>query len=229
MNQPDLIYQELEAKIPKYADLINIPIVSNNEPMVPIEVTANLAYKQIGQDMRPYTGRRIYVRQTVAEKLIQASRALALINPELRLQVVYGYRALSIQTSLFDQIKADLQPKFRDPIELMEAIHRSIAVPTVAGHPTGAAVDIQIIKAGRPIDFGTDIWQFSRDSYVFSPFISDRAKANRMMLRRVMLGVGFASYDSEWWHFSYGDQEWASYYDQPYATYEQLDFRSVHD
>jgi D-alanyl-D-alanine dipeptidase len=42
-----------------------------------------------------------------------------------------------------------------------------------------------------------------------------------------MLGVGFAPFDGEWWHFSYGDKEWAAYYNKPNAVYEQIDFSAL--
>jgi D-alanyl-D-alanine dipeptidase len=72
---------------------------------------------------------------------------------------------------------------------------------------------------------GTKIWQFDHDSYTFSPFVSKQAQINRQLLRKVMLEVGFAPFDGEWWHFSYGDKEWAKYYSQSYAIYEQIEFK----
>ncbi len=99
-----------------------------------------------------------------------------------------------------------------------------IASPDVAGHPTGGAVDVHLNGPdGEPLDFGTRIWDFSRDSYTFSPFISRDAWLNRQMLRAVMMQAGFAPFDGEWWHFSYGDKEWARYYDQPYALFGQVE------
>ena len=43
-----------------------------------------------------------------------------------------------------------------------------------------------------------------------------------MLLRKIMMQVGFAPYDAEWWHFSYGDREWAFYCKKPYALYDQI-------
>lgn len=37
----------------------------------------------------------------------------------------------------------------------------------------------------------------------------DQQKENRFLLQDLMLLVGFAPYYGEWWHFSYGDREWA--------------------
>ena len=101
-------------------------------------------------------------------------------------------------------------------------------MPEVAGHPTGGAVDIRIIDAnGKPLDMGTDIHDFVKNSYVHTPFISKEAWHNRQLLRLCMLTAGFAPYDGEWWHFSYGDREWARYYGKLDAIYDQIVFQSV--
>ena len=50
---------------------------------------------------------------------------------------------------------------------------------------------------------------------------------NRMLLRAVMMSAGFAPFVGEWWHFSYGDKEWAKYVGNEVAPYDQLDFNSI--
>ncbi len=103
--------------------------------------------------------------------------------------------------------------------EKTEIVHRSIAVPKVSGYPTGGAVDLQPLINGQVVDMGTKIWDFSKDSYIFSPFISEAAKKNRGILRTVMIDSGFAPFDGEWWHYSYGDREWAAYYGETNTIY----------
>lgn len=215
------IYSLLEDKLLGYLDYIEVPIVSNNESLLPILNVPHLKTSQIDLQMIPHTGDSVYVRQSVLNKLSQAAILLASYDPTLELEVVYGYRTLEIQTQLFEKYKLELSDKFSGT-ELIEAVHQYIAVPEVAGHPTGGAIDIQILQEGKPIDFGTKIWEFVKDSLTFSPFISKEAWRNRQLLRRMMLTVGFAPFDGEWWHFSYGDKEWAKYYKQPFALYEQL-------
>ena len=220
------VYQLLQDKMLSYADLVGVPVQPIQEALVPIEATSGLTFKPIDQDMQAYTGSKIYVRKAVATKLKLAAKLLAVDNSNLQLQVVYGYRALSIQQNLFLKYKKQLQDKYKES-ELLEAVHLLIAVPEIAGHPTGGAVDIQIVESGKTLDMGTDIWQFTKDSFTFSPFVSKKAQDNRRLLRRTMMEVGFAPFDGEWWHFSYGDKEWAKYYKKPAAIYDQLDFSTV--
>ena len=43
---------------------------------------------------------------------------------------------------------------------------------------------------------------------------------NRALLRDLLLRQGFAPFEGEWWHFSYGDREWAAYYNKDNAIYD---------
>jgi D-alanyl-D-alanine dipeptidase len=216
------IYYDLESKMLGFSDLISIPVTPNGEVMTAIAETQNLTVSPIDPEMIRYTGDSIFVRQTVAALLGSASLLLAERDESLQLNVVYGYRALDIQIKKFEKFKAELSSKYED-VELLEAVHRLIAVPEVSGHPTGGAVDLQICRDGKPLDFGTKIWEFDRKSYTFSPDIAGNAMENRLLLRECLLEVGFAPFDGEWWHFSYGDREWAKYYNRPPAIYEQID------
>lgn len=217
------IYRFLESTMLSYTDYAAIPVQPVNEVLMAIAHNSNLTTRQIDRTMLAYTGEKVYVRQTVAKKLQEASALLAQFDRTLQLEVVYGYRALAVQQQLFEDNKTKLQHRYQGE-KLLAATHRLVAVPTVAGHPAGAAVDIQIIKEGKPLDFGTTMHQFAPDTFTFSPFISPAAWQNRQLLRRVMLTVGFAPFDGEWWHFSYGDKEWAKYYNQPTAKYQQIQF-----
>lgn len=215
------IYRQLEHAMLGYSSYCDVSVNPVDEPMLPVAGISGLCAKQIGNDM---VGKNIYVRETVLNKLKSAAKQLELFDSSLELQVVYGYRSLAIQKRLFGQAMARLSSQY-SVNELRAAAHRQIASPDIAGHPTGGAVDIQLVDLrGRALDFGTKIWSFVPDSYTYSPYISQRAKSNRRLLREVMMLSGFAPFDGEWWHFSYGDREWAKYYGKPAAIYQQIEF-----
>lgn len=221
MNKAD-IYNLLASKMVSYADLVDIPVQDNNESLVKIVVNNRIRTRQINQDTLAAQDSDIYVRESVANKLYQATENLGVVSRAMSLEVVYGHRPLKVQVELFEKYKKEYSKRLKG-IELLEAVHRKIAVPEIAGHPTGAAVDIRILNRGVPIDMGTKIWEFVPDSYTFSPFISTEAWYNRRLLRDLMKQVGFAPFDGEWWHFSYGDKEWAKYYNRSAAKYKQLE------
>jgi D-alanyl-D-alanine dipeptidase len=99
----------------------------------------------------------------------------------------------------------------------------------VSGHPTGGAVDIILVdKQKSDLDFGSSLYDLSSPlCHYFALGITKVAKQNRQLLRTIMMSVGFAPFDGEWWHFSYGDKEWAYYYKKPYAIYDQVDLSII--
>ena len=225
-----IVYQQLEENFVKYRELLNITVKENNDGFVSLRQAEPKTYEVIGRyetlsDMKENFP-LVPVRREVKDKLDQADRALKEMSPNLQLVVAYGYRSLEVQQNYFDTQKQKYlknQPENNDE-EIDEIIHRLIAVPNVAGHPTGGAVDVFIedTSDGTKLDFGVPIFTFdSKDAYSFSPYIRNEAQQNRSLLRKVMTEQGFAPYDGEWWHFSFGDKEWAFYYKKPYAIYEQ--------
>jgi len=219
----DRIYAVLEAQMLGYEDLVDVAVEPVDEPLVALQESPLLVAHQLREEMLPVTGTEIYVRESVCRRLGMAGLWLARRAPDMQLQVGYGYRALSIQQANFERQREDIRGTVPDE-ELDEATHRRVAKPELGGHPAGAAVDIRLLRNNEPVDCGTPMWSFVRDSYTFSPFISPEARENRKILRTAMKRAGFAPFDGEWWHFSYGDREWAKYYRKPAALYQQLEF-----
>lgn len=223
------VYSLLESKMIGYSDLKNIKSLENGDRFKCLNEIKSIKSKQIDIEMVKYTKQYIFVRKKVWEKLRIASDKLRNISPDLSLQVVYGYRTLEIQNQLFLKFYNKFKKLGLCEPDLLEKIHRFIAVPEVSGHTTGGAIDVQIVTKNKPLDFGTKIWEFKKDSYTFSPFISKSAFGNRILLRDCLTSVGFAPFDGEWWHFSYGDKEWAKYYKKPYAIFDQKSFKEILD
>lgn len=170
-------------------------------------------------------GEKIPVRKTVYEKLIKVSKKLKEIDKDYKLIVVYGFRDLKTQEKYFNEILESVKDKFDDELEMYEYIHTKIAIPNVAGHPTGGAVDLAIYDSQNNImlDFGTEILDYSTEKcYYYNDNISEVVRKNRELLRNIMITEEFAPYDGEWWHFSYGDKEWAFYYKKEMALYNQV-------
>jgi D-alanyl-D-alanine dipeptidase len=214
----------MQVKPLTYADLVDIPVQECHEPMVSLnEFAPEIVCAPINSDMLAYCSSGIQVRRGVAERLQRAAVRLKGMRPQAALQVVYGYRHPAIQERYFKEIFTRLQrdnPTLSSD-ELTEKTHSLIAVPSVAGHPTGAAVDVTILVGGVVLDMGTPIWDLEQTSLIptFTAGISDEQRAHRMLLRDLLMHEHFAPFDGEWWHFSYGDREWAAYYRQSCARY----------
>jgi D-alanyl-D-alanine dipeptidase len=226
LSTEDVVYQLLEEKMLKYVDYANVPVVEVEEVVLfeAVPEQGVLRVEHLDTEMSELTGGNIYVRRPVVDRLYWAGQELKNLDRALTLKVVYGFRALEVQTRLFEEAKDALSQQFSDEAELVEVAHRQVAVPSVAGYPTGGAVAVDMLRDGRPADLGTTVMERSRDSFTFSPFVSREAWGNRQLLRRAMMAAGFAPYDGEWWHFSYGDKEWARFYRKPGALFDQVSF-----
>lgn len=165
---------------------------------------------------------KVLVRESVKNKLKDIDKELSIKG--LSIKVFQGYRSLKEQVYRFEEVCKKLQDGTLNDEQLFEKAHNFIAVPKFAGHPTGGAVDVGITsKATRMLlDFGCDYCDFENpDILALSPFVNNNAKENRKLLRNLMLKYNFAPFNGEWWHFSYGDREWAIFYKKDNFLYNQ--------
>ena len=219
----------------KYQDLINITELESKTKDEEFVLLPETGDKVIGKYVTELNELEyspiIRVRKEVFKRLNKADTFLKNINNNYQLMVVYGYRSMEKQVKYFNDELKKYEKDFKDKLELYEFVHEKIAVPEVSGHPTGGAVDIVIYDKEKKeiIDFGTKVHDFdSFKSYVYYPKIKSYQHDNRILLRKVMMQAGFAPYDGEWWHFSYGDKEWAYYYNKKKYLYPQVSYEDVY-
>ncbi|MDD7473798.1 MAG: M15 family metallopeptidase [Bdellovibrionota bacterium] len=195
---PDMVNPNIEFRIPKYLSISD----NNNE-------IRNLFF---------------YGRKEIAEKLDEISKELLNINKDASLVVSNVYRHPKIQEENFKKVFNDIKAKF--PLlsqdEQIEKTHLMIAYPKVAGHTTGGAIDLSIKIGDTLLDMGCEIGDFDKEEYlpVKNSYITKEQFENRLMLRKLMIRHEFAPFNGEWWHFSFGDREWAKIYNKEYAIYD---------
>ncbi len=147
----------------------------------------------------PYATKDNFLKEKIypcAKCLLRTDAAKALLSAQKMAQkkgftiIIYDcYRPLPLQQKMFD-IKPDT--KF-------------VADPKRGSkHNKGVAVDISLAdKNGIPLEMGTAFDSFSKLAHYNTNDISEAARANRILLREIMLANEFTPYDSEWWHFNY--------------------------
>lgn len=220
----------LTSRILGYDDVAKYAAGNSSEPLVDVTTyDATITTEYIKKDMIEITGDSIYVRDAIARKLAKVESLLR--DRGYRLKVVYGYRHPKVQQRYFDQRKAAIITQRSDMKgdELDRYTHNFVAVPDIAGHPAGAAVDLTIINAdGSYVDMGTGIADYSSEEKIrtYASGLSSEQLLNRQLLHDLMVGEGFAPFYGEWWHFSYGDREWAAFYNKK-ALYGAVDFQTV--
>jgi zinc D-Ala-D-Ala dipeptidase len=141
---------------------------------------------------------RFLVRPEVAERL---ERAASVLPSDVRLGFWEGLRPVSVQRRLWRQgmdYLIGLYPeRCRQDLEI--ELEQYVAHPEgkAPPHSTGSAVDVAPLDAFGRILGPADAW--------------GRLAVETM--RRALAESGLANYQPEWWHWSYGDEEWARAYD----------------
>jgi zinc D-Ala-D-Ala dipeptidase len=165
---------------------------------------------------------KIKIRKNVLKKL---NIAASFLPDNIYIILKCGHRPIDVQISLFDKVYSYLEtknPKMTpEELYMLNLTFVADSKNFIPPHATGAAVDILLfdIKTKTYLDMGSPINYPGDSSWVTYEEISKEAKNNRELMRTVMLNVGFANLASEWWHFSYGDQYWALYYNLKKALY----------
>ena len=215
MNTPDHVLHD--RRIFTAAAMRAVPVHDTGEPLVRLSPEPGLVF---GPPL-PYA----WLRQGTLARLRRAVQALRAEDPIATLQLLYAYRSLSAQREGFAASRARAAQAHPDwtAEALDEEAHLFAALPEVAGHPTGGAVDVTILRHGQPLDMGTGYADWASPLiFTYAEGLTPAQQENRALLRRAMVTAGFAPFNGEWWHFSYGDREWALVWDAPAALYTQL-------
>lgn len=141
---------------------------------------------------------RFLVRPEIALRLRQAAGSLP---ANLRLGFWEGLRPVSVQQTLWDASLAYLKSSYPEKggHELEGMLEQFVARPTgkQPPHSTGSAVDVAPVDAFGRVLSPNDAW----------------GRLAIESLAHALHETGLANCQPEWWHWSYGDAEWARVYD----------------
>jgi D-alanyl-D-alanine dipeptidase len=214
------------------ARIARIPVVERGEDLVRVVASGCLSVGEAipvppADGVAPPAARvHDLLRREVVWRLALAA---ATLPDHVRLHLVEGYRPPEVQAALYEahrrRLLADL-PGI-DVAESHVLASRFVAPPSVAAHPSGAAVDVTLVDGGgHPLDMGTAIDATPEDSdgacYLDAPGISALARDNRRLLAASLRTAGFVNYPTEWWHWSYGDRYWALVSRAAAAVYDEV-------
>lgn len=217
-------------KILGFDDVVKFPAGNSEEKLTDVTTyDKSITARYIKPDMIAITGETIYLRDSLCKKLAAVQKNLR--NKGYQLKIVYGYRHPEIQQKYFDNRKQILAIDHPDLTldKLDKYTHNFVAIAEIAGHPAGAAVDLTLVNSdGSAIDMGTGVADYTDEEKIrtFSTQISSEQAKNRQILHDAMIGENFAPFYGEWWHFSYGDREWAAFYNKK-ALYGAIDFKTI--
>lgn len=142
-----------------------------------------------------YSEPKCFLQEETARKLAAVVRKLSM-KLMMGVKIFDGYRPLSVQRMLWEI--------FPDP--------RHVADPEVGSkHNRGAAVDLTLVDlvSGREMEMGTGYDDFTERAHPDFTDLPETTRANRAILREMMMNHGFEPIPTEWWHFD--DVDWKRY------------------
>jgi len=159
----------------------------------------------VGDTITGYKANRLILTEATAQALKLVQNDLQQQN--LCLKVYDGYRPqrgvnhfITWARDLNDTInKAEFYPNVNK-----RHLFRDGYIASRSGHSRGSTVDLTIIDGitGEPLDMGSPFDFFGEPSWVDYDEITETQKANRLLLKSVMLKHNFRNYSKEWWHFT---------------------------
>ena len=205
----------------------SVPIIENGEPVVPARLNPERVVVLQQYYLEGIDGAlpEAYLREGVFRRFVAAARRLP---TGYRMVLLDGWRPVSLQWGLFNAYAQRLRAEHPSvsEVDLRGMASKFVALPSndpacPSPHLTGGAVDCTIVDPdGVMLEMGSDFDETSERSA--SRWIEDRLEAgetlsvweqtvlcNRRMLHTVMRGAGFTNYPDEWWHFDFGNQNWA--------------------
>jgi D-alanyl-D-alanine dipeptidase len=156
-------------------------------------------------DLR-YAGKNNFMSRAMYKKNLSytflrlpAARALAAVQSELAskglgLKIYDAYRPYSVTVEFWNLVHDE----------------RYVANPAKgSGHNRGIAADLTIInlKSGKELDMGTGFDNFTDSAHHSFKQFPDSVLANRELLKTTMEKYGFHLFETEWWHYFWGDAE----------------------
>ncbi|HOC91389.1 MAG TPA: M15 family metallopeptidase [bacterium] len=172
---------------------------------------------------------RMFLRRTVLEMTRAAAEsAIDAFGPDYRLLLIDAYRPPHVQRICFSLVSNYFKffgPRMDSEDDLAAFVNSFSADPRYGGHPCGAAVDASLwdIRNNRRADFGGDSFKT-----IFVDSKGDAADGGphtdemRKKFADCFTRHGFKKTPCEWWHFSYGDCEWAQLGGHPATLYSAV-------
>lgn len=203
---PEGTPQPTAPTLPKYRR----PSSGSDEALVEVTgITVLDAYAKLGI----LEGRSILVRSGVLDKLLIAN---SLLPDRFELVVLDGWRSSNVQQKLIEHYEAEAVENHY----VASLTEESMRAP----HLTGGAVDVTLTWNGIPLALGTDFDSFETAAHVNAFEGTDSLiRRLRRMLYSAMSQAGFIPYPLEWWHWSFGDDVWASTTGADLVPYECIE------
>jgi D-alanyl-D-alanine dipeptidase len=188
-------------------------------PSVAVELRYYGENNFIGQRIDGYEAPICYVSISAAQALKEVQSELSSFG--LGLKLFDGYRPQRAVNHFVRWAKdlndTTMKASYYPNVQKSELFEKGY-IATHSGHSRGSTVDLTLIDlaTGEELDMGTVFDFFSPLSSPTSKEVTQQQRANRLLLRSLMLRHGFRPLEEEWWHFTLENKPYpTTYFDFP--------------
>lgn len=184
-------------------------------PSLNVELRYHTDYNFVGKVIDGYHDNKLILTKETAMALKEVQEALE--RQHLCLKVYDGYRpqrAVNHFIVWAKDLNDTINKRIFYPHVDKKDLFKEEYIAALSGHSRGSTVDLTITdeNSGKPLDMGSPYDFFGHESWVDYDGITEKQKANRQLLQKVMLNHGFRNYPREWWHFTLRDEPFPDTY-----------------
>ena len=234
-----------EAAIPtvdsiKWQEIWKIPIKESGEKLIPASYIPEKILCRPQYFIQGIDGAvpECFMREGAFAALLKAA---TLLPKGYRLVIYDAWRPLKVQQSLFLKFSEELRkecPSDTDDESIFDMASRFVSPPKndpdkVSPHMTGGAVDVGLVdECGLSCPMGSEFDETSKRSV--TDYFEEKLRNeelmpeereylfNRRILYNAMIESNFINYADEWWHYDYGNQNWAASKGASFAFYGKI-------
>lgn len=228
-------YPALTPTLPfDWPDIAAIPIAETNAPLHILQPAPRLRLRPIYHEMGiAHALPHIILRAPLIERLHQA---LATLPERYGFEILDGWRPIAVQHALRENFRADIiarHPEY-NAAQIDAKLDQFVANPErrnmTPPHHTGGSIDLTLFDTenGHTLDMGTAFDEPSQRSHsaALENEAPTPAREHRRILIHTLLRAGFTNLPSEWWHFDYGNQNWAYFNGAPAAHFGSREWQT---
>jgi len=201
-----------------------IKIIECGEKLVDLSLVCPHLIINLGTDTDGQT-RNAYLRETVAKMVCKAKSYLP---KGMTFIIGDAWRSKKIQErqiNYFQEMFRKKHPDWNESRVIAEAsnyiapAHGTLA----SGHMTGGAVDLRLWRNGRKMPMKSRKLTYQENALSDQPKLPEYLKKNRKIMFDALTRAGLSNYPLEFWHWSYGDIQWAKRNKKTIAMYGTLE------
>jgi len=196
----------------------NFVLIKDFIPSITIEMRYATNNNFTGRPIPGYGSREAVITIATASALKKVQKELNKLG--LGLKIFDAYRpqkAVNYFIKWSDQPNDTIMKRKYYPNLKKKKLFDLGYIASKSGHTRGSTVDVTLLyvcgpEKGKEVDMGS-VWDLfgARSGYGYKA-ISIIQKANRKLLRELMVAHKFLPYDKEWWHFSLNNEPYPDTY-----------------